>query len=228
MKKIKISVVALSSLLLLSSCATSQGTGTLTGAGAGAALGALIGGMTNNSHSGTGALVGAAIGAAVGGTAGNLIGRHMDKVKSQVQSQVSNAKVEEIEINGLKAVKVTFDSGLQFDMSKATLKSDAKTDLTKFASVLKGDKDLNVAVWGFTDATGGDKVNVPLSKNRANAVSNYLKNQGVASAQIRDVQGKGSQNPIVDSTVAPENRRVEVYIYASDSMVKKAENGTLK
>jgi outer membrane protein OmpA-like peptidoglycan-associated protein len=229
MRKMKITVVALAALLTVSSCGTSQGTGTGIGAGAGAVLGSLIGGLANNSHHGTGAVVGAAIGAAVGGLAGNRIGAHMDKKKAEIAQQVSNAKVEEVtDANGLKAIKVTFDSGLQFDLGKSTLKSAAKNDLAKFASTLKNDPMLAVDIQGYTDATGGDAINLPLSDKRAKAVSSYLVSQGVSSSQFKNVAGYASANPIVNATVAPENRRVEVYLYASDKMVKSAENGTLE
>ncbi len=229
MRKMKITVVALAALLTVSSCGTSQGTGTSIGAGAGAVLGGLIGGLANNSHHGTGAVVGAAIGAAVGGLAGNRIGAHMDKKKAEIAQQVSNAKVEEVtDANGLKAIKVTFDSGLQFDLGKSTLKSAAKNDLAKFASTLKNDPMLAVDIQGYTDATGGDAINLPLSDKRAKAVSSYLVSQGVSSSQFKNVAGYASANPIVNATVAPENRRVEVYLYASDKMVKSAENGTLE
>ena len=229
MRKMKITVVALAALLTVSSCGTSQGTGTGIGAGAGADLGGLIGGLANNSHHGTGAVVGAAIGAAVGGLAGNRIGAHMDKKKAEIAQQVSNAKVEEVtDANGLKAIKVTFDSGLQFDLGKSTLKSAAKNDLAKFASTLKNDPMLAVDIQGYTDATGGDAINLPLSDKRAKAVSSYLVSQGVSSSQFKNVAGYASANPIVNATVAPENRRVEVYLYASDKMVKSAENGTLE
>lgn len=185
--------------------------------------------MANNSHHGTGAVVGAAIGAAVGGLAGNRIGAHMDKKKAEIAQQVSNAKVEEVtDANGLKAIKVTFDSGLQFDLGKSTLKSAAKNDLAKFASTLKNDPMLAVDIQGYTDATGGDAINLPLSDKRAKAVSSYLVSQGVSSSQFKNVAGYASANPIVNATVAPENRRVEVYLYASDKMVKSAENGTLE
>lgn len=229
MRKMKITVVALAALLTVSSCGTSQGTGTGIGAGAGAVLGGLIGGLANNSHHGTGAVVGAAIGAAVGGLAGNRIGAHMDKKKAEIAQQVSNAKVEEVtDANGLKAIKVTFDSGLQFDLGKSTLKSAAKNDLAKFASTLKNDPMLAVDIQGYTDATGGDAINLPLSDKRAKAVSSYLVSQGVSSSQFKNVAGYASANPIVNATLAPENRRVEVYLYASDKMVKSAENGTLE
>ena len=137
MKKMKFTAAALSMLLVLGSCRTSQKTGTAAGAGAGAALGALVGGLLNNSHRGTGAVVGAAIGAAVGGTAGNLIGKHMDKVKAEAEA-VKNAQVSTVtDANGLTAVKVTFDSGILFQTNKYALNASAKNDLAQFAQVLK-------------------------------------------------------------------------------------------
>lgn len=229
MKKMKFTAAALSMLLVLGSCGTSQKTGTAAGAGAGAALGAIVGGLLNNSHRGTGAAVGAAIGAVVGGTAGNLIGKHMDKVKEQAAA-VENAQVETVtDSNGLSAVKVTFDSGILFKTGKYDLSTTAKNDLAKFATVLKNNTDCEVSIQGYTDAVGGDGVNLPLSQNRANSVSTYLKSCGVTSSQIKSVEGLGSSNPVVDTQAAcAQNRRVEVYLYASQAMVNAANNGTLQ
>ena len=231
MKKMNFAAAALSMLLVLGSCGTNQKTGTAVGAGSGAALGALVGGLLNNSHRGTGAAVGAAIGAAVGGTAGNLIGKHMDKVKQQAQ-QVQNAQVETVtDANGLAAVKVTFDSGILFKTNKFDLNANAKTDLAKFAQVLKNNTDCEVAIQGYTDNTGNDGINLPLSENRAKSVYNYLSSCGVQGSQVKSVQGLGSTNPVADNSTAAgrqANRRVEVYLYASQAMVNAANNGTLK
>ena len=185
--------------------------------------------MLNNSHRGTGALVGAAIGAAVGGGAGNLIGKHMDKVKAEAE-QVKNAQVETVtDANGLSAVKVTFASGILFPTNGSTLSSSAKTDLAQFAGVLKNNTDCEVSIQGYTDATGNDGINLPLSQKRAEAVYNYLASCGVTSRQVKNVQGFGSANPVVNTTAAcAQNRRVEVYMYASQAMVNAANNGTLK
>lgn len=229
MKKTNFAVAGLSLCLLFSSCGTNQKTGTAVGAGSGAALGALVGGLLNNSHRGTGALVGAAIGAAVGGGAGNLIGKHMDKVKAEAE-QVKNAQVETVkDANGLSAVKVTFASGILFPTNGSTLSSSAKTDLAQFAGVLKNNTDCEVSIQGYTDATGNDGINLPLSQKRAKAVYNYLASCGVTSRQVKNVQGFGSANPVVNTTAAcAQNRRVEVYMYASQAMVNAANNGTLK
>ncbi len=230
MKKMKLTVAGLC-LLLVASCGTSQKTGTAVGAGAGAALGAIVGGLLNNSHHGTGAAVGAAIGAAVGGTTGNLIGKHMDKVAEQAKA-VENAKVEQVtDANGLAAVKVTFDSGILFQTNKYALNANAKTDLAKFATVLKNNTDCEVAIQGYTDNTGNDGINLPLSENRAKSVYTYLTSCGVSTNQIKSVQGLGSTNPVADNSTAAgrqANRRVEVYMYASQAMVNAANNGTLQ
>ncbi len=214
-------------MLTFVGCSTNQGTGSLIGAGGGAVVGGILGNIIGKNTKGT--LIGAAIGGAIGTGAGTLIGHHMDKVKAEVAQKVENAKVEEVtDANGLSAVKVTFDSGLQFDLGKATLKSSSKNDLVKFAGVLKKDSQLAVDIQGYTDATGGDAINVPLSNSRANAVKNYLASAGVGNSQFKNVAGYGSENPIVNQDVAPQNRRVEVYLYASESMVNSAKNGTLK
>ena len=214
MKKTNFAVAGLSLCLLFSSCGTNQKTGTAVGAGSGAALGALVG---------------AAIGAAVGGGAGNLIGKHMDKVKAEAE-QVKNAQVETVtDANGLSAVKVTFASGILFPTNGSTLSSSAKTDLAQFAGVLKNNTDCEVSIQGYTDATGNDGINLPLSQKRAEAVYNYLASCGVTSRQVKNVQGLGSANPVVNTTAAcAQNRRVEVYMYASQAMVNAANNGTLK
>ena len=67
--------------------------------------------------------------------------------------------------------------------------------------------------------------------NRANAVANYLLASGVSPVQIKSVVGKGSKEPVADNGTAAgraENRRVEIYLYASESMINAASNGALE
>ena len=226
MKSLKTITAALCVATLVSSCATNQGTYSAGGAGAGAVLGGIVGNIIGKNTKGT--AIGAAIGAAVGAGTGALIGRHMDKVKQQTQAQVDNAKVETVkDANGLSCVKVTFDSGILFATNSSDLNVSAKHDLTKFAGVLRQNSDCDVAIQGYTDASGNDNINIPLSERRAKAVSSYLSSQGVSSGQIRTVEGLGSSNPIENKRVSQANRRVEVYLYASKEMINKANNGTL-
>ena len=193
--------------------------GTAIGAGGGAVVGAIIGKMAGNTA------IGAVIGGTVGATTGAIIGKKMDKAKKEAEA-VKNAQVETItDANGLEAVKVTFDSGILFATNKADLNATSKASLTQFAEVLKENRDMDIAIIGHTDNTGSDAVNNPLSKNRAQSVSKFLKSQGVASAQIKTIDGQGSTNPVADNSTAEgrkQNRRVEVYMYASEQMIKDA------
>lgn len=219
--------VALCALLVLSGCSSMNNTtkGGLIGTASGAALGLLVGHLAGNKA------VGTAVGAAVGAGAGVLIGNRMDKAAAAA-SEIENATVETItDANNLTAVKVTFDSGVLFAVNKYELNANVKSDLTKFAKVLKEYSDADVAVYGHTDNTGTDAINDPLSVNRATAVSSYLMSQGVSSSQIKSVEGYGSKYPVADNSTAEgreKNRRVEIYLYASDAMISAANNGTLQ
>ena len=221
MRKLRIATLAMC-VAVLFSCQTKQGTGSLIGAGGGAVLGGIIGNIIGKDSKAT--AIGAAIGGAVGAGAGALIGKKMDKVAAEA-AQIENAKVEEVtDANGLAAVKVTFDSGILFATNKADLNAASKTSLAKFSEVLKTN-------YGHTDSTGNDGINIPLSNNRAQSVSNYLKSCGVSAAQIQNVTGKGSSEPVADNTTKEgkqQNRRVEVYLYASQAMIDAANNGTLQ
>jgi len=201
------------------------GKGTAIGAAGGAVLGAIVGKMAGNTA------VGAAVGTAVGAGTGALIGAHMDKVKKQAEA-VQNAQVESVtDANGLQAVKLTFDSGILFATNKADLNANSKSALNQCATLLKNNTDCDIAIFGHTDNTGTDAVNNPLSVKRANSVYNYLLSQGVSASQIRTVEGQGSTNPVADNSTAAgrqQNRRVELYMYASQAMINAANAGTLK
>ena len=209
--------------------AIGAGAGTAAGAGLGAVLGALTG------NAGKGALIGAAAGAAVGTTTGILIGRKMDKAKAAAAA-VADAQVETVkDANGLDAVKVTFDSGILFQVGKSNLQTAAQNSLKKFASsVLNVYTDCDVAICGYASSDGDDAKNLTLSQQRADAVKKYLTGTcAVSGGQIKSSTGYG-ENPdyLVRDANGKEDmkasRRVEVYLYASEAMIKAANDGTLK
>lgn len=214
--------------LMVVGCSTAAGTGTLLGAGGGGALGALLGQIIGHDTKST--VIGAAIGTAVGTGAGALIGKHMDKVRAKAAA-VDNAQVTEItDANGLKGVKVAFGDIL-FDTAKYNLKNNAKMSLNELATLLKSEPYIQIDIQGHTDSTGSDKVNDPLSQNRAQAVAQYLVSQGVSATQFKNVSGFGSHQPIADNSTATgraQNRRVEIYMYASQAMIDAANAGTLQ
>jgi outer membrane protein OmpA-like peptidoglycan-associated protein len=228
MKGLKSIAIALCAALVVSCGMSNTGKGALIGAGGGAGLGAIIGAIAGNTA------IGAAIGGAVGAGAGAIIGKKMDKAKKEAEA-VQNAQVEAVtDANGLEAVKVTFDSGILFATTSATLSSTAMTSLFQFANVLKNNADCDVAVQGYTDNAGwknstaaqSQQKNLELSQQRAQSVTNYLLSQGVSPTQIRSTQGFGEANPVADNSTKAgkaQNRRVEVYMYASQKMIQEAQ-----
>ena len=219
MKKVRLFTLILCLAVIFVGCNNTQ-KGAAIGTGGGALVGAIIGKMAGNTA------VGAALGGAIGAGTGAIIGNRMDKAKKQAE-QVQNAQVQSVtDKNGFSAVKVTFDSGILFATNKAELNASAKNSLAQFANVLNSNKDCDVAIIGHTDNTGSDAINQPLSVSRANSVSNYLKSCGVQASQIKSVEGQGSTNPVADNSTAAgrqQNRRVEVYMYASQEMIQAAQ-----
>ncbi|MGL4780194.1 MAG: OmpA family protein [Bacteroidales bacterium] len=218
----------LSAALIFSSCnMNNTAKGGLIGGGGGAGLGAGIGALIGG---GKGAGIGAAIGGVVGTTAGILIGKKMDKQKKELEEQIKNAQIEEVtDANGLKAIKVTFNSGILFATGKSNLSQTAKSELSEFASSLINNPGTDVAILGYTDNTGSLAVNEKLSLERAQSVGNYLINSGVPAGRVT-TKGMAWNDPVA-SNATPEgraqNRRVEIYITADQQMIKNAESGNL-
>lgn len=228
MGKTKTILCVLCTSLILSACNlsnTAKGGG--IGAAGGAVLGALVGHLAGNTA------IGAAVGTAVGAGAGVIIGSKMDKAKKEAE-QIKNAEVQAIkDKNGLAAVKVTFDSGILFTTSSSTLSESAKASLVQFAGVLSNNQDIDVSIYGHTDnqpwrgATAEQSVqkNNALSLSRAQSVQNFLISCGVSPNSVKSVLGLGSTQPVDDNNTVKgrsNNRRVEIYMYASEQMIEKA------
>ena len=214
-------VLLVSFAMILNGCSASNTLkGGAIGAAAGGALGAVIGKAAGNTA------VGAIIGAAVGGTAGALIGRYMDKQAEEIQKDIEGAKVERVG----EGIKITFDSGILFDVNKSTLTAQAQQNVDKLSKILNKYPDTNILVEGHTDATGTEDYNQKLSEQRAASVANYAKGAGVEGSRFTTM-GYGEKQPIADNSTADgrkQNRRVEIAIFANDKLKDAAEKGMIK
>jgi outer membrane protein OmpA-like peptidoglycan-associated protein len=191
----------------------------MTGGVIGGAAGGVVGGVIGHALGNTAA--GAIIGAAVGGTAGALIGHYMDKQAKEIQNDIKDAKVERVG----EGIKITFSSGILFDVSSAELKAAAKDNVTKLSAILKKYEDTKILIEGHTDSTGSHETNMTLSENRAGSVSNLLKADGVSESRI-STTGYGPDQPVAANSSADGrqlNRRVEVAIFANDKLKKAAQ-----
>ncbi|NOQ92907.1 MAG: OmpA family protein, partial [Flavobacteriaceae bacterium] len=85
--------------------------------------------------------------------------------------------------------------------------------LEKVSKILAEYTSINFVVEGHTDSTGSDKINDKLSQQRADAVMNYLIENGFPADKI-SAKGFGSSNPIGNNKTSKgrqENRRVEIF-----------------
>lgn len=225
----KILSILLASSLLLQGCGTMSqaGKGSIIGAGGGAVLGAAVGAIAGKEK---GAAIGAAVGAAVGAGTGAIIGNKMDKQRAELE-RIQGASVDTLlDVNGLKALKVTFAEGILFETNKSNLSANSKEALDQFAKSLVENPYTDVVIHGHTDNTGSREVNQRVSDQRANSVRDHLVKGGVSSGRIV-TEGLAFDEPVADNSTAAgraQNRRVEVYISANEEMIQQAESGTLK
>jgi len=114
-----------------------------------------------------------------------------------------------------RGIVITLSGSILFASNKYALLNTAMTKLDQVAEALKAqDSDRRMVVEGHTDSQGSDRINQPLSLNRADAVRNYLVSRGVDSDKISAI-GMGSSRPLLDNRNAENranNRRVEIII----------------
>ncbi len=205
-KSLICSVLAVS---MLSACAIDPYTGeskvskTAWGTGIGTAAGAGIGAIAGGKK-------GALIGAGVGALAGAATGGYMDVQARKLRAELVGTGVQVKELDG--RVYLIMPGNITFDSNEAVIKGGFQPVLSSIAKVIKEYNKTMVQVYGYTDNTGSAATNNALSLRRANAVSNYLRLQGVNGNRII-TDGLGSANPIASNATAAgreQNRRVEI------------------
>jgi outer membrane protein OmpA-like peptidoglycan-associated protein len=219
-RKLFIGFLIISFLTVTLGCADWNRTqkGVAIGAGTGGAVGGLIGYATGAT------VAGILIGAAVGGVAGGFIGNYMDKQVAEIERDIAGAKVERVG----EGIKITFSSGILFDVDKSNLKDPVKGELSQLATILNKYEDTNILLAGHTDSTGSDEYNIELSRRRSQSVASYLSGQNVSRARVTTT-GYGKSDPIASNDTSEgraQNRRVEVAIWANEKLKKVAKDKT--
>ena len=220
LKKLLVLFLIISFLAVTMGCAEWNRTkkGAAIGAGAGGVAGGVIGYATGYT------VAGILIGAVVGGAAGAYIGNYMDKQAAEIERDIEGAKVERVG----EGIKITFSSGILFDVDKSDLKSQYRSELAELSKILNKYEDTNILLVGHTDSTGAEEYNLELSKKRASSVADYLTTQNVDSGRFT-TDGYGESQPVATNDTEAgraQNRRVEVAIWANEKLKKVAEERT--
>jgi outer membrane protein OmpA-like peptidoglycan-associated protein len=134
----------------------------------------------------------------------------LEKARQEFQAQQSN-----------RSLSMNLSGDLLFDYDKAALKPEAEQALKKVAIVLSQFPESHVTVEGYTDSKGTQSTNIQLSRERAQAVKDWLVKNGGALAPSISVKGFGEQYPVAPNTNANGtdnplgralNRRVSIVV----------------
>ncbi|RYE27425.1 MAG: OmpA family protein [Sphingobacteriaceae bacterium] len=105
-------------------------------------------------------------------------------------------------------------NNLEFDLGKSTIRDRSFQSLDRVANLLVT-KNFSLKLAGHTDNTGSAALNMSLSKDRAEAIRQYLVSKGANASRI-EATGYGSTQPIATNKTAAgrqKNRRVEFTLF---------------
>jgi outer membrane protein OmpA-like peptidoglycan-associated protein len=142
--------------------------------------------------------------------------------QAQLEAEALRAEMEALQAEKTDRGMVLTLGDVLFDTGKAELKSSGERTVTRLSDFMKEYEERRVRIEGYTDSTGADSFNQKLSEDRANAVRQALRNDGIDSSRI-EVTGYGEAYPVASNDTSSgrqRNRRVEIVI--SD------ENGELQ
>lgn len=221
-------ILFVASTFLYSCDATRNANNKQKGAVIGSTGGAVIGGVIGNNTGDGNTALGAIIGGVVGGAAGAYIGNRMDEQAKEIEQEIPGAEVERVG----EGINVTFDetSGVYFETDKFNVNPKSQEALNKLVGIFKEYPDTNILIEGHTDDVGSESYNLTLSKNRAQAVTNYLVTNGISKGRLT-TNWYGEAQPKHDNTTAEgraKNRRVELAIVANEQLQKEAEEQAAK
>lgn len=124
------------------------------------------------------------------------------------------------DLNGSKSIDdqgksqdIRLSSDVLFKLNKADLSDKANAILKDVASRLDKASATTVKIDGYTDTSGNDAINNPLSRRRAESVKSALQKMVTRSGITYETAGHGSKDPVASNDNAEGrkmNRRVTV------------------
>lgn len=195
-------------------CVTDPDTGerrlsrTAIGAGVGLVGGYLAGDLIGGRRDRTEKILGAGIGAVAGGA----IGAYMDRQERELCDRTAGTGVDVERVGD--EILLRMPAGITFPINSYEIQPQFRPTLDEVARTLADYPSTYIDIYGHTDPSGGDAINIPLSRNRAQSVADYLATRGVAPARMA-TRGFGSSQPIADNSTESgraANRRVEIRV----------------
>jgi outer membrane protein OmpA-like peptidoglycan-associated protein len=187
--------------------------GGLAGIGPGYAVGANANGSNPpESRKIAAAVIGSAIGAAIGLVAGHYVCDPIEQPKPLPPPPPPPPPPSPPPPPPPPKKEKLILRGVHFDFNKYNIRRGDAAVLDEAASVLKSNPGVVIRVNGYCDAIGGVAYNLKLSQKRAQAVVDYLSEQGIALARMIP-EGFGKTDFVATNDTADgraQNRRVEL------------------
>ena len=104
---------------------------------------------------------------------------------------------------------------INFELDKAIIPDINKPFLDRAAKLITETPDMQLTITGNTDSLASDAYNLDLSRQRAEAVKEYLVSKGVDASKLV-TKGAGESNPIADNSTEQgrfRNRRIGFTVY---------------
>jgi outer membrane protein OmpA-like peptidoglycan-associated protein len=130
------------------------------------------------------------------------------------EQTATEPKVLQIELTPIKKGASMVLKNVFFETGSFELKNSSKVELDKLLGFMKVNPKVAVEIGGHTDNVGSAELNKELSKNRADAVRDYLVNNGASAGRIIAV-GYGDSKPLADNETEEgraKNRRTEFVV----------------
>src|SRR5580658_10212661 len=103
---------------------------------------------------------------------------------------------------------------IEFETGSAVIRPESYKMLDEIFESAVVAEGLKLGIYGHTDNSGSDEVNLPLSEKRAGAVKDYMLSKGLALTRI-ETKGYGAAKPVADNSIVEgrsRNRRVEIVL----------------
>lgn len=113
------------------------------------------------------------------------------------------------------AAFIRVDEPFLFKINSAEIDPAYTQVLTVGVATMGLGPDVRMVITGFTDNTGDEDTNLELSRERAQAVADWISSHGKINPSRFEVKGAGSSNPVADNSTEEgraKNRRIEVIV----------------
>jgi outer membrane protein OmpA-like peptidoglycan-associated protein len=129
--------------------------------------------------------------------------------KEADSTYIKNIALQPIAINASATLK-----NIQFELNSSQLQPVSLIELNKLLQLMNDNPTTKIEISGHTDNSGSDALNMQLSLDRAKAVADYLKSNGIDANRLT-WKGYGASKPVADNSTEEGralNRRTEFTI----------------